>query len=154
MRFKKEGIEFKYHGDIVTRRWPWFYPGDAKYHSEKYSLYFNKFSTYWVHVGRAEHIFEGPKSKLQGFTYQELIGQWVRQIYPGENIVVLKDVNVSERGLSFWAKVPKDKIEHIQKDIIVLRCGSKENACEIVDSVERTFAEAFAFSGGILINYN
>jgi hypothetical protein len=97
---------------------------------------------------------ETSKSKLQGFNYNEIIGQWVNAKYPHESVVVLKDVNVEERSLSFWAKIPKDKIEHIQKDIIVLRCGSKENAIEIVDSIEPGFAEAFAFSGGILINYN
>lgn len=154
MRFKKEGIEFDYDGDTITRRWPWFYPGDSKYFSEKYSMYFSSFKTYWTHAGRAEHMFEGPKEKLEGFTYSEVIGQWVRKLYPFESVVVLKDVNVGERGLSFWAKIPKDKIQHIQKDIIVLRCGSKENACDIVDSIERKFAEAYAFSGGILINYN
>jgi hypothetical protein len=153
MKFKKEGLEFEYHEDIITRRWPWVSDG-AKYHSEKYSLYFNEFSTYWTHVGKAEHLFGDTKEKLEGFTYSEVIGQWVRQRFPYESVVVLKDINVGERGLSFWAKIPKEKIERIQKDIIILRCGSKENAIEIVDSIEPTFAEAFAFSGGILINYN
>lgn len=155
MKFKKIGIEFEYHGDTITRRWPWFFRGGSKYHSERYSMYFDNFSTYWKHAGIAEMAFcDSHKSKMEGFTYQELIGQWVRYKYPYESVVVLKDVNVSERGLSFWSKIPKDKIEHIQKDIIVLRCGSKENANEIVDSIESSFAEAFAFSGGILINYN
>jgi hypothetical protein len=154
MKIKKEGIEFEYHGDTITRRWPWFFRSGSKYHSKQYSLYFNEFNVYWIHVGRAEYLFEDKRSKLEGFTYSELIGQWVRQKYPFENIVLLKDVNVEERGLSFWAKIPKDKIEHIQKDVIILRCGSKENACEIVDSIEPNFAEAFAFSGGVLINYN
>jgi hypothetical protein len=154
MKLTDKGIVFGYHGDTITRRWPWKDRHGSKFFSQEYSMYFNDFNTYWKHVGVAQIAFSGRSEKLQGFTYGEIIGQWVQLKYPYESIVVLKDVNVSERGLSFWARIPKDKIQHIQKDIIVLRCGSKENACEIVDSIERTFAEAFAFSGGILINYN
>lgn len=154
MKIKKEGIEFSYNGDTITRRWPWYFKEGSKYHSEQYSLYFNDFKTYWKHVGAVPGLFLNNDKKLEGLSYAEIIGQWVRYKYPYDTIVVLKDVNVSERGLSFWAKIPRDKLEHIQKDIIVLRCGSKENANEIVDSIEPSFAEAFAFSGGILINYN
>jgi len=154
MKFKKEGIEFEYHGDVITKRWPWFFKEGSKYHSKNYSMYFNEFNTYWKHVGIAEKAFVKSDKKLEGFSYSEVIGEWARVRYPYEFIVVLKDVNVSERGLSFWAKIPKEKLEHIQKDVIVLRCGTKENACEIVDSIERQFAEAFAFANGVLINYN
>lgn len=152
MKFKKTGIEFEYHGDVITRRWP-FQEG-SKFYSSNFSLYFNDFQTYWKHVGVTQAMFTKTDSKLEGFSYGEIITHWVRQRYPYENIAILKDVNVEERGLSFWAKIPKDKLEHIQKDVIVLRCGSKEKACEIVDSVEHDFAEAFAFSEGNLINYN
>jgi hypothetical protein len=154
MKLTEKGIVFEYHGDTITRRWPWRNRQGAKYSSQEYSLYFNDFNTYWKHVGAGQAALVKSENKLEGFSYTEMLGQWVRSRYANETIVVLKDVNVEERGLSFWAKIPKDKLEYIKKDIIVLRCGSKENACEIVDSIESSFAEAFAFSGGILINYN
>ena len=152
MKFKKTGIEFGYHGDTITRKWP-FTEGPVLSSSE-YGIYFSNFNEYWSHVGAAQAIFKRTDSKLEGFSYGEILAQWVRHHYPHESIAILKDVNVEERGLSFWAKIPKDKLEHIQKDVIVLRCGSKEKACEIVDSIEHDFAEAFAFSEGNLINYN
>jgi hypothetical protein len=154
MKLTENGIVYEYHGDTITRRWPWRDRHGSKYFSQQYSMYFNSFNTYWRHVGIAESAFVKSDSKLEGFSYAEVLGQWVRVQYPHESVVVLKDINAQERGISFWAKIPKEKIEHIQKDVIVLRCGSKEKACEIVDSIEPAFAEAFAFAGGILINYN
>jgi hypothetical protein len=154
MKLTKTGIVFEYHGDRITRRWPWSKLSADKYHSDLYSLYFNNFNTYWKHIGAIQTAFSKSGNKLEGFSYEEILGQWVRSNYPHESIVVLKDMNVEERDLSFWARIPKDKLEYIQKDVIVLRCGSKEKACEIVDSVESNFAEAFAFSGGILVSLN
>lgn len=152
MKFKKTGIEFRYHGDTITRKWP--FTDGGNYFSSEYSMYFNDFNTYWLKLGSIQSAFVKEDSKLEGFSYGEILTHWVRQRYPHENIAILKDVNVEERGLSFWAKIPRDKLEYIQKDVIVLRCGSKEKACEIVDSIEHSFAEAFAFSDGNLINYN
>lgn len=155
MKLKKEGIEFDYHGDIITRRWPFFFKEGSKFHSKNYSMYFNSLDTYWNYVGKVQQAFaQRNRNKIEGFSYFDIITSWIQSAYPDENVVVLKDVNVGERGLSFWARVPKDKIEHIKKDVIVLICGSKENAVEIVDSIEPSFAEAYAFSGGHLINYN
>lgn len=154
MRFSKTGVTFKYHGDQLTWRWPWSRNGMERYYSTIYTQDFNSLSEYWKHVGVVEEALVKSSGKLEAYSELEVLSVWVRRLYPTSHVVVLTNLDASAKGISFWSRLPKDQVEHLLKDVIVLRCKDKTEVFRLVDSVEATFADAFGFSFGQLIETN
>jgi hypothetical protein len=104
-------------------------------------------------IGRVEAM---PKteSKLSGFTYHEILAQWVYSKYYNENLIVLTDINVEAKDIQFWAKVPQTEMGHFLKDVVIVHCKDKGEVQRLVENIHPNFAEAYGFSGGTLFTYN
>lgn len=153
MNLNKQGISFPYSGDRLTRLWPWS-SAEGRYYSQEFNKYFNNLKDYWKHHGAFyKHDFDR-SAKMEGFSYEEVLTQWVRDRYPYDAVVVMTNIDVSERSLSFWARLPKEKIESLTKDIVVLRCNSRAEIIELADSIDSKFADTYAFYAGKLIGFN
>lgn len=153
MKLTKQGIEYVYHGDTLIYFWPWK-ASSGKFYSSEYNSYFNNFREYWRHVGLNTPTSIRTREKLQGFSYEEILAQWVKFKFPFEAVIILKDLNLYEKSLSFWTKIPKDRIEYMSKDVVILRCNDKQEITRIIESIDIEFAEAFGYYEGNLIDHN
>lgn len=154
MRFIKGGIAFRYHGDELVWRWPWARRGAGKFRSSLYTRDFSDLASYWKHVGVVEASLIRSSNKLESFSILEVLSAWVRLFYPSEHVVILMNLEVSAKGMSFWSRLPKNQVEHLLRDVVVLRCSNKREIFKLVDSVPPSFAEAYGFSFGQLTETN
>jgi hypothetical protein len=153
MNINKQGITYLYSGDRLTLLWPWV-PVEGRYYSQEFNRYFNNLKEYWKHHGAFYKYDLDHTTKMEGFSWGEVMTHWVRDRYPYDAIVVMTNINVSERSLSFWARLPKDKIECMQRDVVILRGNSRSEIMEIAESIDSKFADTFAFYSGKLIGGN
>ncbi|MNK09965.1 hypothetical protein D3C87_279750 [compost metagenome] len=153
MKLTRQGVEYTYHGDTLTYFWPWK-ARNGKFYSAEYSTYFSSFRDYWKHVGMNLPSIVRSREKLVGYSFEEITAQWVRCKFPFEAIVVLFNIELSAKSLAFWAKVPKEKMEYMSKDVVILRCNDKTEVTRLIESIDPSFADAFGYCEGNLIDYN
>lgn len=154
MRLSKEGISYKYYGDVLTWFWPLTRKKGRKYRSLSTNCYFKSKAEYWKYVGILEFCTRHPSSKIEAFSWSEVLVIWVRYTFPGQHLVVLTNLNASAKGLSFWSKLPKETINNLLQDVVVLTCKDKNSMFKALDSVPNDFADAFGFSDGELVDTN
>lgn len=153
IRFTREGLVFYYHGDRILRRWPWLHKRVGKFRSSHYSRDFDDFDGYVQYVEMTDPMSVRYTDKLQGYSWRELLTDWVKILYPNENVVVLVNVNASAKGVAFWSRLPKTKVEKLLNDVVVLRCKSPKEVELLVESVTPEFADAYGFSAsGVFIS--
>jgi hypothetical protein len=152
LKFSVTGVKFSYAGDTIFFRWST--KKGQRWWSENYLHGFDSLREYWKYVGSAEKDIIYPGSRFQGYSYLELLTQWVGYTYGSLNIVVLKDLNPQAKGLSFWARIPREKATELLNDVVVLHCSDKAEVNRLVDSIGEEFADAYGFSNGRLINFN
>lgn len=155
-KFTREGIIFTYHGDQVLRRWPWGTKGVPVYSSHLYDRDFNSFREYWMMIGRQEGLVQASShtGKFRGYHFVDVLGDWLRHRYGGEYVVVLSNIDYSRRGPDFWSKLPREHIDALSKDVVVLRCQDRTQVSHIVRSVDSGFAVAEGFFNGDIIYSN
>lgn len=146
------GVKFSYANDTIFFRWN--RKNGPRWWSENFLKGFESLRDYWKFVGMAEKDSAYPGTRFQGYSYVELLTQWVGYVYGSLNVVVIKDINPEARGLSFWARIPKEKASELMNDFVVLHCSDKAEVNRIVDSIGEDFADAYGFSNGRLINFS
>lgn len=156
MRFTKYGLLFSYCGDRMLWRWPWARsnPGCKNFHSTIYIRDFSNLQEYWKHVGVLESALIKTPEKIQAFSWIEVLSTWVRYMHPGEHLIILTNLEASAKGVSFWARLPRDRVEDLLQDVVVLRCKDKPEVFRLLDSIPPQFADAYAFSNGQFIESN
>lgn len=154
MRFTKKGITFRYHGDTMLWKWPFTRSGSGKYRSSLYPQDFSNLAEYWKYVGIVEAAILKNPEKISAFSWMEVLSTWVRRTYPGDHLVILTNLDASAKGVSFWARLPKDKVEDLLQDVVVLHCKDKPEVFRIVESIPTHFADAYGFSASELIDTN
>lgn len=155
-KINKQGVSFPYAGDVITWVWPWKgLQGQPRYKSSLYRKEFNTFREYWKMCGRAELEFaQSSDQKLLGFSFYEVLGDWSKDAYPSSFVLILKDVDPSRKGPTFWSRLSDTQIRAFNKDIVVMRCKDKMQAAEMLESIPRDFAEAYILKNGLLIDTN
>lgn len=151
LALSKHGVKFPYGIDTIIFRWRKV--DNQRWWSENFLRGFTSLREYWRYVGATERELTYPGTRFQGYSYMEMLTQWVNYTYGKLNIVVLKDINHEAKGLSFWARLPKEKAAELLNDIVVLHCSDKAEVNRIVDSIGPDFADAYGFSNGRLINF-
>ena len=156
--FNSLGVNFKYHGDVITWMWPWARtPIGNPYHSSLLNRDFNSFSEYWVSQGeeRAFLKLSGEGGKLYGFDLiEQVIPFWSSRIWPNEYLVCLTDVNPKSKGPKFWALLDSKKRSSLLKDVVVLRCKDLTEMEVLLDSIDISFAKAFGVLNGAILECN
>lgn len=147
MRFLKQGISFSYHDDRLTLRWPWV---DGKaYISEKYHRDFNSLKEYWFYLGSMSWKATKPTpGRVQGFTCDEVLGDFLESRYNVGYYVVLHDVRHDARGPDFWKKIPQATALHFTYDYVVLSCSDRSEMETLVRNIAPNFATATGFESG------
>lgn len=154
MRINLNGVYFRYHGDTMLWRWPWLRKNVGKYWSSRFGSDFYDLANYWQHVGVVETALSRSYNKVNGHSMLEVLSFWATVTYPLENLVVLTNVDVSAKGVSFWARLPKEKVEDLMQDIVVLRCKDRAEVFRLISSTPTSFADAYGFAGGKLVGTN
>ena len=154
IKVTKLGVEFPYHGDVVTYLWPWSKSG--RYKSSLYSCDFNNFREYWKRIGSTEYAIHycSPKGKVQGFRIHEILCDYVSRNMLGRYVVVLCDINASARDSTFWSRMPKHQAEQLTKDIAIFTCDSRAQMLDITTGTPTDFATSYAIEGGVLVESN
>jgi hypothetical protein len=151
MNFTKDGVQFSDEGDVITWLWPWRRPRkDAKIRSERWqSLYFNGFKGYWKYAGRmrptSRRTVMLTNQRVEGYHFDELLSSFRSAKYPDENIVILHDLNLEMKGSEFWNKIPKDQIEELMHDVVILHCDNPEAVEKLVRGISPKFAHAYGY---------
>jgi hypothetical protein len=150
MRFTLKGIEFTRHAGWLLWRWPWSRKNEekGKYWSYLYSRDFNSLSEHDTFVENIPEHYPVPAlPKISGFSLESIISDWVSIAYSSYCIVVLTNIRFDAKGLSYWARIPQERINVIKSDIVMLSCSIDE-VSELVDSIDPSFAEAYGFIYG------
>ena len=147
MKIDKKGIWKKFEGDRICHVWFWRSTPGSNY-SEKFNQYFNSFNDYLKFVGSTRASMKS--GSIMGFTNNDIILDWARYKFSNEIVVILTDLDLTEKPSSFWDSIPYEKKIVFGKDVVVLRCKDLSQAKILVDSITPDFAEAFAFRDGEL----
>jgi hypothetical protein len=154
LRLSKQGITRTVCDDELTWKWPWARQGQGKYYSAYYGMNFGSKKDYWKHIGAIESVILQRGGKIDPYGWTEVLSTWVRFTYPQDHIVVLTNINALDKSVAFWARIPKDRIQDLMQDVVVLRCKSKAEVFSLVDSTPQSFADAYGYSENQLIGTN
>lgn len=144
---------FSYHGDVITLAWFWN-TLDKRWTSELFKTGYNNMSEYWKHVGVFQEACSRRSGEIAGFSLEEILEAWVRVHYPGQDVVVMYDMDVSKKSTEFWRSVPVLKAKELVQDVVVFQCVSAKQAAELCQSTDPSFANAIAFSFGYKTSSN
>lgn len=150
LKINKKGFWFRYKEDNICLNWFW-HKSLHKYYSEKLHHNFNSlkdYNEYPISNSDVKH------KNILGFDVKDIIEEWVEIKFNKECIVVLMDINISEKSMNFWDEIPYTKKIVFSKEIILLKCKDFRQVYQIIDSVEREFAIALGFKAGNLITSN
>lgn len=155
IKFSREGISFSYYCDTVLRRWPWV--SGSRYSSSIHACDFNSLHQYWWLVGSLEaKLLEKPGSdkNVIGARFYELFTEYCKFKYPKQHIVVLYDIDVSQKDSSFWDRLPNKSAVAFAKDAVFLVCNSRSQMLSITYNTPTVFATAIAVEAGVLVDCN
>ena len=150
IKINKKGFWFEYKLDHICLNWFWHKPLH-RYYSEKLHHNFNSlkdYNEYSIANSDVKH------KNILGFDARDIIEEWVEYKFSKEYIVVLMDINISEKAMTFWDEIPYTKKIVFSKEIIVLVCKDFRQVSQIIESVERGFAIALGFKAGNLVVSN
>jgi hypothetical protein len=152
MRIDKHGVWFSYESDNLCRHWPWrVFFKDMLYTSERYNRSFG-IAEYLKFAGSTESGLS--MKKIEGFSYLDILHDWIRVNHRSGYRVVLYDIDVSFRPTDFWRKIPAENALLLNKDVVVLYCKDASQVIAICESINVDFANALGFKDGNLFYYN
>jgi hypothetical protein len=157
MKLNSLGIVFKYHGDEVTRYWPWVKKSfNSTYHSSLLSRDFNSFNEYWKIIGEEETLTKVSTSygRLHGFAFREIVAHWASGLWVNEYVVILLEPDPTAKGPAFWSRLNSTQRDHLMNDVVVLRCKDLNEATTLLESISTKFSDAFILFNGEVINSN
>lgn len=157
MKLNCLGVVFKYHGDEITRYWPWVKKRlQSTYHSSLLYRDFNSFKEYWKIVGEDTQITKVSTSsdKMIGFSFRETLAHWSAKMFPNEHLVILIEPDPRRKGPAFWSRLSPTQRIHMMNDVVVLRCKDETEMNSLLWSIDPQFSDAMAILNGDVINSN
>lgn len=154
MRITKKGLRFNTVGDYLYWIWPWKRNGLPKWYSQGTATHFKKKSEYWKSVGVFEHAALKNQDKVEPFSFPELLTTWVKYTYPNDNLVILLHLVAEAKGISFWSRLPKEKVKDLLNDVVILHCKSKAEVFNMLENIPDSFADAYGFSASQFVGAN
>lgn len=157
MKLTSLGYIFRYHGDEITRYWPWKKAAsNSVYYSALLSRDFNSFPEYWMAVGEDTAMIKLSTGvgRMYGFDLKDIVGNWSARIWLNEYIVFLNIHDPAEKGPDFWSRLSTKQCESLQKDCVILKCNDRSEMVTLVDSVDYNFAEATGYLNGEVLLTN
>lgn len=154
IKISREGISFNYCGDTLLRRWPWA-SGD-RYSSSIHACDFNSLRDYWWHVGALEAKLakEDSDKSVVGVRMYEILADYCKFKYLHSSVVVLYDIDCSQKSSAFWSKLPTKRAVAFAKDVVVLVCKDREQMISVMENIPVVFATAIAVESGVLVDCN
>lgn len=112
------------------------------------SFYFRLLVHGWVAFKLALCIGAKSLDKVTGISTEEVSSLWL-SIYGSTGYsIVMTDINFSEKGIDFWAGMPKHTTrKFIFSDILILSVKDARVAATVMDSIHPEFAKATLFKG-------
>lgn len=150
LKINKKGFWFEYKEDHICLNWFWHKPLH-RYYSEKLHHNFHSLKDYREYSVSNSDV---KHKNILGFDTRDIIEEWVEYKFSKEYVVVLMDINISEKSMEFWEGIPYTKKIVFSKEIIVLKCKDFRQVSQIIESVEREFAIALGFKAGNLVVSN
>lgn len=147
IKFNKKGIWFHLKGDDICLIWFWSKVA-GRYYSEKFNRNFLSLIEYFKHIGIPSSFYS---KSIVGFTYVDIIKEWVSTNFSKDIIIVLLDINFSKKPPAFWEGIPYTKKVVFTKEVVILKCKDYGQMNRIIDSIEKEFAIAMGFKGGVLM---
>lgn len=153
-KFKREGVTWKYHGDLLLYRWPWLrgrsngYP--SKFKSISFKQDFNSFKDYWYLRGKFSEKPYTVSNRAQGFSMEALLERWIScdvEFYD-KILVVLSDIEVSSRSIDFWKSLGPKEANLFTRDLVILVCKDLDQGFKLVESISKSFANAWLINNG------
>lgn len=153
IKISRKGISFNYCGDTLLRRWPWS-SGD-RYSSSIHACDFNSLRDYWWHVGGLEaRLSSSGERSVIGSRMYEVLAEYCKFKYPNSSVVVLYDIDCSQKDSSFWSRIPSAKATAFAKDVVFLQCKDREQMLAVMVNTPTAFATALAVEAGVLVDCN
>jgi hypothetical protein len=150
MKINKKGIWFNYMGDNICLMWFWN-PLENTYFSEKLRCTFFSLKEYKKYMGSAVGI---KGRNIFGLSYKSLIADWVKANFKGEHILILTNIDLSQKPAVFWENIPYVRTLIFTEEVVILKCKDASQMQKIIDSIEPKFAAAWGYRGGNLISTN
>ena len=150
MTINTKGIWFNYMGDRICIMWFWNSLPN-RYFSEKLHCTFSSIKEYKKYMGSAIGMKE---RNIFGMSYKELIGDWVGMNFDGEHVLVLTDIDLTQKPDYFWENIPYLRKVAFSEEVVILKCKDFSQLQRIVDSIEPGFANAWGYRAGMLITTN
>jgi hypothetical protein len=155
IKFSREGVSFSYYGDTVLRKWPWV--SGARYRSSIHACDFNSLQRYWWMVGSLEaKLLERPGSEKNviGARFYEIFAEYCKFKFPKQYVVVLYDIDSSQKDSAFWSRLPHKSAVAFAKDAVFLICKNRNQMLSITYNTNTMFATALAIEAGVLVDCN
>ena len=126
--------------------------GSMSYFIDVVKKYWDRFLVKVLPIKTSEPV---RKSRVQGFPLVTVLEDWSGFRYPGEHVVILTDIDVSKKGMDFWAKLPKAILrEFVYSGVVVLRCNDLAEAMNLLYDIPFDFADAHIFVNGSHVAMN
>jgi hypothetical protein len=140
-------FKFFYKGDTIYYYWPWI--RHIHLAGKYYSVYLSEFFSFFYNYNiLRDNTTEFLNDKIRGLNITSILEEWVLLKYPHEVLVILIDIDVSTKPMSFWATIPYAKEVLFTKEVIILKCKDRRQMEQIVDSTSITFATAIGYVAG------
>lgn len=157
MKFTNHGLQFKYYGDTLTRKWPWIKTFGKTHEREIYWSDMHKrgylsLRDYWQRIGAHEEALRS--KKLSGFMNAEVALEWAQFKFPDKTIIIMRDINKMVKNSNFWKSVPQEYRMELLKDVVVLFFPDQTKAKAVVESMSVEFAECYMIHNNKIVQHN
>lgn len=156
MAFTNKGLQLKVKDFVFTLTWPWFW-GKGIYYIRvmDQEYYFHTFFEVVQYSLSVEHLAT-KSTRLLGLSWEEVLAFLLRTHpdYSKGFILVLEDIDISQKSSNFWSSMPLEDTRKFTKDLVVLRCKNLQETEKLFHSISRGFAKASVYLNGSLIYTN
>ena len=91
---------------------------------------------------------------VEGFSFEAIVHNWVREAFKEEVVILLLDVNPGMKPSSFWKKLPLESAEQFLEDVVILFPKDLSEAQRICESLTVDFAQCFVYYKGDILGTN
>lgn len=159
----KFGLAVKLRKDNILIRWP--FSGKSVLHSYFHNRDFNGIWEYIKFIKSKniypeestgyKRILYNNSGKIAGVSFESIMGPWLAINMPHESVIILRNIDISKKGIEFWIKLSRDSVfPFIGKEFVILRCKDEDSAEEILRSIPTNFADAISFVDSSPVSYN
>jgi len=91
---------------------------------------------------------------MRGMSNISLLQYYVKAEYGNCLIVVITDIDLSNKNAAFWYNMSDISRAVLLHDVVLFRCKDIRQMDRLVDSIPKNFAKAIAFKNGEVIGIN